>query len=206
MAQAGASVHPAVARGRLLRMRAVMLEAPEAYLDERRRLGHDKRDEMWEGVLHMVPPASSEHQRLEGRLYKALSTIAEARGLEAFAEAGVYAAAPRSYRVPDVVVSSPRHISERGIEGRAELVVEILSPDDESRDKLPFYAAQGIPEALVVDPGTRSVEVYVLRGDTYVLAAANAAGVTHAPILDIGLSIVDGPRLRITAAEGTFDV
>ena len=36
-------------------MRAVLLEVPEAMLDERRRLGHDGRDEMWDGVLHMVP-------------------------------------------------------------------------------------------------------------------------------------------------------
>jgi hypothetical protein len=33
-----------------------MLDAPQAMLDERRRPGHDVRDEMWDGVLHMVPP------------------------------------------------------------------------------------------------------------------------------------------------------
>ena len=39
-------------------MRAVMLDVPESLLDERRRLGLDVFDEVWEGVLHMVPPPS----------------------------------------------------------------------------------------------------------------------------------------------------
>jgi Uma2 family endonuclease len=52
-------------------------------------------------------------------------------------------------------------VSERGVEGGAELVVELLSEGDESRDKLDFYAQveeialfgqksglQGDPEAL----------------------------------------------------------
>ena len=42
-----------------------MLDVPESLLDERRRLGLDVFDEVWEGVLHMVPPPSGEHQRLE---------------------------------------------------------------------------------------------------------------------------------------------
>jgi len=36
-----------------------MLEAPEELLAERRRKGHDRFDEVWEGVLHMLPPPSS---------------------------------------------------------------------------------------------------------------------------------------------------
>jgi hypothetical protein len=48
-------------------MRVVMLEAPQevqAMLAERRKLGLDGRDEMRDGVLHMVPPAGGPHQRL----------------------------------------------------------------------------------------------------------------------------------------------
>ncbi|MGI9120683.1 MAG: hypothetical protein ACR2G7_11290 [Acidimicrobiales bacterium] len=42
-------------------MRAVLLEAPQSLLEERRRLGLDIFDEMWEGVLHMVPPPGGPH-------------------------------------------------------------------------------------------------------------------------------------------------
>jgi hypothetical protein len=31
-------------------MRVLMLDAPQAMLDERRRLGQDVRDEMWDGA------------------------------------------------------------------------------------------------------------------------------------------------------------
>jgi hypothetical protein len=47
-------------------MRAVLLEVPEAMLAERRRLELDGRDEVWNGVLHMVPPSGGPHQRLGG--------------------------------------------------------------------------------------------------------------------------------------------
>ena len=47
-------------------MRVLMLEAPQAMLDERRRLGHAVRDEMWDGVLHMVPPPGGADR--DGRL------------------------------------------------------------------------------------------------------------------------------------------
>lgn len=43
-------------------MRALLLEAPESVLAERRRLGLDGHDETWDGVLHVVPPASGDHQ------------------------------------------------------------------------------------------------------------------------------------------------
>jgi hypothetical protein len=42
-------------------MRAVV---PESLLSERRKLGHDRFDEMLEGELHMLPPPNFEHQRL----------------------------------------------------------------------------------------------------------------------------------------------
>lgn len=37
-------------------MRAVLLEVPEGMLAERCQLGLDGRDEVWDGVLYMVPP------------------------------------------------------------------------------------------------------------------------------------------------------
>jgi hypothetical protein len=42
-------------------MRVLLLDAPQAMFDERRRLGLDGRDEMWDGVLHVVPPPGGPH-------------------------------------------------------------------------------------------------------------------------------------------------
>jgi Uma2 family endonuclease len=185
-------------------MRAVLVDAPESLLEERARLGLDLRDEMWDGVLHMVPPAGSMHQRLGGRLYLALVTIAAELGLEVLYESGVFApaAGDRNYRVPDLLVARPEDISERGVEGRAALVIEILSPNDETRDKLPFYAAVGVEEVWIVDPATRQVEVYVLRGGRYHAALAGDDGVVRSPTLGVSLRGADG-KLTLSWAGGS---
>ncbi len=47
---------------------------------ERHRLGLDRHDELWEGVLHMVPPATHRHQSLEFELAKALEPTARDLG------------------------------------------------------------------------------------------------------------------------------
>jgi Uma2 family endonuclease len=85
-------------------------------------------------------------------LLQVLGPLAASLGLEATYETGVYRPGRSDdYRQPDIVVSAPEHQSARGIEGRAELVVEIRSPHDEAWDKLPFFAEMGIPEVLILD-------------------------------------------------------
>ncbi len=135
-------------------MRVVMLDAPESLLAERRKLGHDRFDEMWEGELHMVPPPSAGHQDLGSALVAAWRPLGVALGLRVTYETGVFDPAVAdfsSYRQPDVLVWRPEHATDRGVEGRAELVVEIRSPDDETYEKLPFYDRVGVREVLVVE-------------------------------------------------------
>jgi len=36
-------------------------------------------------------------------------------------------------------------------------VVEILSPGDDTDNKLPFYAAHGVDELLIIDPDTQTI-------------------------------------------------
>ena len=49
----------------------------------------------------------------------------------------------------------------------AALVVEIVSPSDESWEKLPFYAAHHVDEVLIVDPQERSVSWLALEDGEY---------------------------------------
>jgi hypothetical protein len=44
-------------------MRVLLLDPDPAFLEERRRLRLDRRDEVWDGVYHVVPSANTEHQR-----------------------------------------------------------------------------------------------------------------------------------------------
>jgi Uma2 family endonuclease len=188
-------------------MRAVVLQPDPEWLAQRRRLGLDKWDEVWDGVLHVVPPASLPHQDIGGELHVILHTLVASHGLKVFYESGVFdpAKGDANYRVPDLVVADPVHLSKRGIEGRAELVIEILSSNDESRDKLPFYATCHVQEVWLVEPKTRVVEVYVLRGDTYFAVAAGSDGIVKAPRLAIDLHTIAG-KLRIAWASGSAEI
>jgi Uma2 family endonuclease len=46
-------------------------------------------------------------------------------------------------------------------------VVEIVSPDDETWQKLPFYAAHEVDEVLIVDPREHSVHWLARSGEEY---------------------------------------
>ena len=86
------------------------------------------------------------------------------------------------------------------------LAIEVLSPNDESRDKFGFYAARGVAEVWLVEPNTRALEVYVLRGSQYFISLPDANHVVHAPALDLQLAVVAGPKLRVTWAGGSAEL
>ncbi len=189
-------------------MRAVLLDVPESLLEERRRKGHDVRDEVWEGVLHMVPPPSGVHQRFAFRMGVALAPLAKARGLVASHETGVFRpdADEDDYRIPDLVFARPENVTHRGVDGRAELVVEIRSPGDETYDKLDFYAGLDVQEVLVVDPEACTAELFVLRGDRLYSALPDAVGSLRSVTLGVTVVTVDGPALRLVWEGGQADV
>ncbi|MGH3849544.1 MAG: Uma2 family endonuclease, partial [Pseudonocardiaceae bacterium] len=177
-------------------MNAVMLDVPESLLEKRRLMGADKFDEMWEGVLHMVPPASGHHQRLGTRMLAIFTPLADKRGLVPAYESGLFRSTD-DYRVPDQLYARPEHCTDRGFDGDVPLVVELLSPNDESDAKLGFYGSIGVAEALLIDPLTRAVELFVNQGGQMVLVQPGPDGLNVAT-LGIQLLVVDGPLLRIT--------
>ena len=70
-----------------------------------------------------------------------------------------------NYRVPDGGILHPG--PDRLYYPTAAFVVEIVSPDDETWAKLPFYAAHDVEEVLIVDPKKHEVQWLALRGDRY---------------------------------------
>ena len=110
-----------------------------------------------------------------------------------------------SYRVPDLGYARPEHVSERGIEGRAALVVEILSPGDESYEKLPFYRQVGVEEVLFVDQATRAFEVRRPDGDGWRLVGPGEDGWTELVSLGVALRLSDG-RLQVRTDAGIEEV
>ena len=67
------------------------------------------------------------------------------------------------------------------VDGPADLVVEIVSPDSvtrDQRDKLAEYRAAGVPEYWVINPLRKDVRFYLLGEDgTYHLGAIDANGI-----------------------------
>jgi hypothetical protein len=137
----------------------------EALLERRRQAGVDRLDEVWQGVHHMVPGPSFEHARISQQLAVLLDGPARAGGLLAAISEFNLGESEHDFRVPD------GGLHRAGAAGvwlsTAALVVEILSPDDETWQKLPFYAAHHVDELLIVDPSERTVAWLGLREGEY---------------------------------------
>jgi Uma2 family endonuclease len=189
-------------------MRALLLEPDPKWLEERRRLGRDRFDEVWDGVLHVVPSPNAEHQGFEGDLEAVLRPLVIPLGLKVFHNLDLLDGekGEHDYRQPDIAIVSPKDVMSRGINGHAELVIEIRSPHDESYEKIPFYEMCKIPEYWIVHPVTRTFEVFVLRRGKYKSVKPNASGVVYAPRFALRLSIAQGPKLRVAWADGSADV
>ena len=145
-------------------MRAVRLDPPTDLLESRRRSGVARFDEMWDGVLHMVPAPNHAHASIEAQLIMIVGPSARTAGLEMIGQSNL-GESEHDYRVPDSALHLPGTSGVR--HATAALVVEIVSPGDESWEKLPFYAAHDVDEVLIVDPEKRSVDWLGLHGGEY---------------------------------------
>lgn len=163
-------------------MKAVMIDVPEKLLAERRRTGADQWDEMWGGVLHMTPAPNVDHQDLEAGIeFWLRQHWAKPRGNRVYHQINVSTTGcwPNDFRIPDLVLLTPAQFSidqRTHFEGPPLVVVEIHSPDDESYEKLAFYADLGVPEAWIIHRDSRKPELYRLRRREYDLIPANDAG------------------------------
>jgi Uma2 family endonuclease len=129
--------------------------------------------EFAEGHIEVLPMPTDEHQRMVLSLYRALYAFLAARSVGIVLVAPLrLRVRPGRYREPDVLVllstTDPRR-SNRYWTG-ADLVVEVVSPDDPQRDlvrKRREYARAGIPEYWIVNPMAEQITVLQLEGSAY---------------------------------------
>jgi len=133
------------------------------------------RYELTEGQLELMSPAPSvTHQFISYELQKNLTQSCESDYFIFYAPIDVILSSTE-VRQPDIVLINRNRldiISNRGIEGAPDLVIEILSPSTLKRDKidkLEVYARFHIPEYWIVDPNSSVLEQFVLRGKRYEL-------------------------------------
>jgi Uma2 family endonuclease len=143
-------------RVRFQGMRTLLPDPPpaefEQLLQRRREWGADTHDEVWKGVLHMAPAPRDARADISQQLAELLGPLARAAGcVPTIAEFNL--GGPEDYRVPDGGLHRTRIWGTYA--PTAALVVEILSPGDETWEKLSFYAAHGVGRAvhwLALDP------------------------------------------------------
>ena len=154
-------------------MKAVLADVPEHFLAWRKTTGADRYDEMWDGVLHMGPTPNRRHQEFEGDLLTWLRTHwTRQSGGKVYHQINVASIGgwTNNYRVPDLVLLTPDRFGidhNEYFEGAPSVVVEIRSPNNETYEKLPFYARLGVPEVWVFDRESRQPELHQLVGDEY---------------------------------------
>jgi len=131
-----------------------------------------RRYELYEGELQMVPSPSVTHQRLCRNLEFLLGEFVNShqRGEVLHAPLDVLFS-EETFVQPDIVfVSRERShiIAPEHITGAPDLVIEVLSPGTERRDrtyKLQLYCRYGVRECWLVDPETETIEVLGLSSE-----------------------------------------
>ena len=155
-----------------------------------------KKYEVIDGELYVSPPPLFAHQRQLNRLNKWVINWVDDHdlGIVVTAPTGVVLNEENGIEPDLVFVSKAReHItSRRGVDGAPDLVVEVLSPSTESRDrglKLHRYAASGVPYYWILDTEGPRIEERVLGEDGYRLVGTFGPGEIFRPTLFPGLEI-----------------
>jgi Uma2 family endonuclease len=162
--------------GTLGGVRTVVLGPPpaeiEALIARRRSLGIDLFDEVWEGSYHMAPAPHPGHGYIETQLAIVLAPLATSAGLIG---TGPFNLGERDdYRVPDR--GYHRALPDSVFVPTAAIVVEVVSPDDETFAKFDFYATHGVDELVIADPADRTVRVFCRPADSAGYVESNGSG------------------------------
>jgi len=155
-----------------------------------------KKYEVIDGELYVSPAPVFEHQRRLNRLNKWVIIWVDDHdlGIVVTAPTGVVLNEENGIEPDLVFVAKEREhiITRRGVEGAPDLVVEVLSPSTEARDrglKLHRYAASGVPHYWIMDPNGPHIEERVLGEDGYRLVGTFGPGELFRPTIFPGLAI-----------------
>jgi Uma2 family endonuclease len=152
------------------------------------------------GEIIEMPPAHEDHQDTSLFLVTFLLLYIQRHGLGRifYAPFLMKLAEMPSGREPDLLFVRREHagrIMPTFVDGPADLVVEIVSPDSVTRDyheKLAEYEAAGIPEYWIIDPRRKDARFYQIGEDgKYRLGPVGADGIYTS-------LAVTGFRLRVS--------
>ena len=168
-----------------------------------------RRVEVIDDELYVTPSPTPWHQLMVARLMEVLGPFVREHDLgKVFPGPVDVIFAEGDYLAPDLVFVRRDRLgllSDRGIEGPPDLVVEVLSPSTAGRDrglKRDRYRLYGVAEYWVVDPDSGGVEAWRF-GEDAERARSYAPGETlrwtpveGGPALEVPVSELVDPRAR----------
>jgi Uma2 family endonuclease len=139
----------------------------ERLIAERRALGLDKFDEVWDAEYVMSPVANDEHQRIVGFIHGVLTLLFQFPRLAEVRQGINLTNRPddwtKNYRVPDVVLFFP---NGQGVchdtfwTGGPDFAVEVVSEGEDPEAKFEFYGGLNTRELLIVHRDPWRLEFY----------------------------------------------
>jgi Uma2 family endonuclease len=146
------------------------------------------------GSVEVLPMPTRQHQAISRFLFLAFLAFVQPLGGTVFYAPLRVRVAPGRFREPDLVllldVNDSRNQNAFWL--GADLVVEIVSPDDVERDtviKRADYAEAGIPEYWIVNPEEQTVTVLKLEDGVYIAHGVFGPGETAGSVLLTGFTV-----------------
>jgi Uma2 family endonuclease len=138
--------------------------------------------EFTNGHIEVLPMPTERHQAILKYLFLAFFTFVERRGGTVFFAALRLRLKTGKFREPDLLLLLSADDPRRGNAywNGADLVLEVVSPDDPDRDlvkKRREYAQAGIPEYWIVNPQAETITVLTLERTKYAEHGVFARGV-----------------------------
>lgn len=172
-----------------------------------------QRHEIIDGEEYVSPSPSTPHQRVVGVFFNRLYNHVTANDLGEVFAAPLDVILSDTYIVqPDVLfVSEDRSsiITERGIEGAPDLIIEVLSEGNRRYDevrKRQLYERFEVSEYWIADPALETVKVYRLTDAGYERAAELSAEagdtLTTPPLPDFAVTLTTSSRPHAESCLG----
>jgi Uma2 family endonuclease len=155
-------------------MRHELEHPPRTIMEVFKMLPEGTLAELIEGTLFMSPSPNRSHQKILGKLFIQLSTLATTKGEVYIAPFDVYLDEVSNAVQPDLIfVASSRSsiVREDAIHGVPDLLIEVLSPGNQKHDlvkKKELYEKFGVKEYWIIDPETRESIGYTFNDDVFV--------------------------------------
>lgn len=132
---------------------------------------------IWGELYMMTPAPSTRHQRISRNLEYAFWNYVQEHNLGEvlYAPCDLVIEPGATPVQPDILFISRERleiITEKNVSGVPDLLVEILSAGSSRHDrvtKFKLYEQAGVPEYWLLDPDTRTIEVFALRETKYQL-------------------------------------